>query len=151
MKNIEKKTETKSLFERLFKKSQLKKPNKVAVIYLRNNGSAEPMEVESRKGFFSIENKTFHERRDCVYTLSKERLPLAIIKEWDIFPIGTKRWDDEPMREKFAELQDHTLRGIRHAELVKMGDTDKKQINMKQAILIIIAIVVVVAIYVGAK
>ena len=119
------------------------------MIYLRNNGIAEPMEVIAKKGFFTINNKTYHEKRDCIYTVTKDRIPLAIIKEWDIFPIGTKKWDDESMREKFSELEDHTLRGIRFAELVKMGDSDKPKLNMKQIILIVLGIILVLAIVIG--
>jgi len=148
-KKVKKEKKGVSLFEKLFKKSLLKKPDKVAVIYLRNNGIAEPMEVTSKKGFFTINNRTYHEKRDCIYTVTKERIPLAIIKEWDIFPIGTKKWDDEPMREKFSELEDHALRGIRYAELVKMGDHDRPKLNYKTMILIALGIIIVLAIAIG--
>ncbi len=125
---------------------KLKKPNMVAIIYLRNNGIAETGEVESKRGFFIISGKTYHENRDCIYTIigkDRERIPLAIIPEWSLIPLGTKRWDDKPMLEKFAELQDHTLRGIRHAELVKMGDkSDSKSMTTKQIILLVLACIV---------
>ena len=137
------------LFERLFKKWKLKKPGMVAVLFLRNNGMADFMEVESKKGFLNVEGHVYHERRDCTYTTTKDRYPLAIIPEWSLIPVGTKEWEDKTMITKFAELQDHTLRGIRHAELVKMGDKDKPKINSKAAIGIGIAIVVGLAILVG--
>ncbi len=106
---------------KVFNKDKLKKSNRVGVIFLRNNGKADLMEVITRNGFFAIEGKTYHENRDCVYMLTKERIPLLIQREWDIIPLGTKKWDDEPMREKFAELEQHVLKGIRAAELVKSG------------------------------
>ena len=145
------KNNKKSLFEKLFKISKLKKPNTVAVIYLRNNGIAEPMEVEVEKGFFNINNRTYHADRECIYTVTKERKPLAIIKEWDLTPIGTMKWDEKSIQEKCAELQDHTIRGIRNAELVRMGDKDKVKVNTKAAVGIIILIIVVVAVIYGYK
>jgi hypothetical protein len=127
-------TKEKSLFGRMFKKDKLKKPKKVAVIYLRNSGIAEPIEIETKKGFFNIDGRTYHERRDCTYTVTKDRIPLAIIREDDLIPMGTKQWEDKTLREKFAELQDHTLRGIRHAELVKMGDKDRGNVDLRKII-----------------
>ncbi len=112
----------KGLWEKMWRKNRLKRPEQVAVMYLRNNGTAEPMELETKQGFFNIDGKTYHVNRDCTFSLSGDRIPLAIIPEWSLVPMGTKRWDDRSMLEKFAELQDHVLRGIRHAELVKMGD-----------------------------
>ena len=49
-KNLEEKTEKKkqSIFEMNFKPGRLKETNKVAVIYLRENGIAEPIEVKTR-------------------------------------------------------------------------------------------------------
>lgn len=125
-KKKKKEKKKKSLWESLFKKSKLKKPNTVAVIFLRNNGIAEPMEITTRNGFFNIYGKTYHENRDCVYSLTKDRIPFVIIPEWSLIPLGTKRWENKSMLEKFAELQDHALKGIRHAELVKMGEAGEK-------------------------
>ncbi len=136
-----------TLFERIFKKNKLKKPNSVAVIFLRNNGVAQPMELETKNGFFNIEGKTYHENTDCIYTIKdKERTPLAIIPEWSLLPLGTKAWEDHSMQEKFAELQDHTLRGIRHAELVKMGDKGDVKLNAKSLIGLGILAIIVIAV-----
>ncbi len=129
-----KKKNKKHWWNGLFKEKRFDNPSRVAVIYLRNNGVAEPIELETKRGFFNFNNKTYHERRDCLYTTKKERIPLAIIPEWSMIPIGTKRWDDQSMLEKFSELQDHLLRGIRHAELVKMGEKDVGKIDAKKAI-----------------
>jgi hypothetical protein len=122
-----------SLWSKIFNPNKLKKPNQVAVVYLRNNGMAELKVVESKKGFFSINDKTYHDRRDCTYITGKERIPLCVIFESDMLPIGKKEWDDREIREKLSELQDHVLRGIRHAELVRLGEKESK-INMKQII-----------------
>jgi len=123
------------LWDRSYPNSKMKKPNNVAVVFLRNNGIAELLVLESKRGFFTINNKTYHERRDCTWITGKNRMPLCVIFENDMLPIGKKEWDDKELREKLAELQDHVLRGIRHAELVKMGEKDRPNINVKQVII----------------
>ncbi len=142
----EKKKEKPNLWSRAFRKSKLNKPSKIAVIYLRDNGTAETMEVDSMRGFFNINGRVYHEDRDCVYRMNKEKYPLAIIPEWNVIPIGRKEWEDKPMQEKFATLQDHVMKGIRHAERVRMGEGDYKKINIKSAIGIGIIAIVVIAI-----
>ncbi len=120
--------------EGLFNAKKFKRPNRVAVVYLRNNGIAEPMQVDTKDGFFSINGKTYHERKDCVYSLHKDRIPFAVIPEWSMTPIGTKRWEEQTMHEKFNELQDHLLRGIRHAELVRRTGSGMGGMDMKKMI-----------------
>ena len=132
-----------------FGKKSLKKTNKIAVIYLRNNGNAELLEQEPRNGFFSINGQTYHERADCIWTVTKDRLPMAIIREWDIIPIGTKRWEEEDMREKFAQLEEHVLKGIRHAELVKSGGFSDSKITPKQMIMWGIIAIIAIAVLVN--
>ena len=127
----------------------MKKNNKIAIIYLRNNGNAELLEQEARNGFFSINGQTYHERADCVWTVTKDRLPMAIIREWDIIPIGTKRWEEEDMREKFAQLEEHVLKGIRHAELVKSGGFSDSKITPKQMIVWGIIAIVAIAVLIN--
>ena len=136
-KPIEKQKEKKiqNWWSKHFNKDRFKKPNRVGVIYLRNNANVELSEVEISNGVFTINGKQFHEDRSCVYTLTKERIPLIIIREWDMIPIGTKKWDDDPMKEKFAELEQHVLKGIRAAELVKMGGGLESKLTTKQIIL----------------
>lgn len=136
----------KTFFDRMFKKNKLKKPNMVAVVYLRNNGNADFIEVESKKGFFNINNRSYHERRDCTYTSSKERTPLCIIMEDDLIPIGRKEWNDSPYRYKCAELQDHVLKGIRHAEQVKVEGRETKPMNMKTVVVWLIIGVIAFAV-----
>ncbi len=136
----------KGLIERLFNKNRLKKPSMVAVIYLRDNGIAEAMEIETKRGFFNIGERTYHEDRDCIYTISKERLPLAIIREKDLIPLGTRRWEDQDLISKLSELQDHVLRGIRHAELVKMGGGEGLKLNKKAIVGAIIGVIILIAI-----
>ncbi len=139
----------KSLFDRLFRRKKLEKPEMVAVIFLRNNRKAEFIEVQPKKSFFEIDGKIYHEDRDCIWTISKEGLPLAIIREWDMIPIGTKDWETKPIQEKFAQLQDHTIRAIRHAEIVRLGEQDGKKINPKIVIGLIIVAIVVFALFKG--
>lgn len=117
-------------------KKKFKNPNKVAIIFLRNNGNADLLQKKAKNGFFTIHEKQYHENNDCTYNVTKDRIPLAIIREWDIIPLGTKKWEDQTMREQFAQLEDHVLKGIRNAELVKSGGggLDSK-ITTKQMIL----------------
>lgn len=146
----EDKKDKKGLFGKLWKKKKLNKPNKVAVMYLRRNGNAEAIELETTKdGFFNVNGKTYHDDRDCIYTITKERLPLAIIPEWSVTPIGRREWEDKPMQEKFQTLQDHVMKGIRHAERVRMGEKEGGKINLKTAIVLGIILIVVVAVIVG--
>ncbi|HEC39518.1 hypothetical protein LCGC14_0538290 [marine sediment metagenome] len=131
-----KKKKENNLWSKTFNKDKLKKPNKAGVVYLRNNGNADLMQVNTVNGFFSIESKIYHEDRDCVYTITKDRTPLLIVREWDLIPLGTKKWEDEPMRKKFAELEQHVLKGIRQAELVKSGGAGiDSKLTPKQLIL----------------
>ena len=147
-----KKKKDKSLWGRAFNANKLKKPNKVAVLYLKNNGKAVPLELEVRDGFFHIEGKIYHENRDCMFAITRERIPLAIIQEWSLVPIGTKDWDDKDIKEKFTEVQDHALKAIRHAEAVRMGFNEKPAISPKAIILGLIALVIAGAViypYIG--
>lgn len=137
------KKKEKTFWGKVWNRKKLKKPEQVAVLYLRSNGVAEPIEVETKNGFFNIANKTYHVDRDCIYNMTKDRTPLAIIPEWSLIPYGTQKWHDKAMLEKFAELQDHTLRGIRHAELVRMGDDrGGAKMNAKAIIGLIIAAII---------
>jgi len=123
-------------WSKFINKKKFKNSNKVAIIFLRNNGNADLLQKKAKNGFFTINEKQYHENNDCTYTVTKDRIPLAIIREWDILPLGTKKWEDESMREKFAELEEHVLKGIRYAELVKSGGggLDSK-LSTKQIIL----------------
>ncbi|KKN65817.1 hypothetical protein LCGC14_0477530 [marine sediment metagenome] len=122
-------------WSKMFKSKNFEKPKLIAVLFLRNNGRAETMQLEAKNGFFNIDKKTYHERKDCTWVVGKDRIPLAIIPEWSLIPLGTQEWQDKPMLEKFNELQDHTLKGIRHAELVKVGGFDTGNFSTKQLIL----------------
>jgi len=141
----------KTLFEKLFKKKKLNNPNKVAVIYLRNNRTAEPIEVETKNGMFQINGKAYDERKECIWvTTTKERYPLAVIHEDQIIPEGTQEWNEKSIQEKFAEFQDHVIKAIRHAELVREGYKDKKlNLTTKQIIGYIIGAIIVTAIAVS--
>lgn len=136
-----------SLWSKVWKKNKLKKPKSVAVIYLREDGSAEPMEVQTRRGFFEINGRTYHERRDCTYTLvGKERFPFAIIPEWNLTPLGTKEWNDREPQDKCSKLQDHAMQGIRHAERVRLGEKmGGMQMNTKTIVVLGIVAIIVIA------
>jgi len=145
----EKNKDNRTLFQKLFKTNKLKKPNKVAVILLLNNGRAEIMELESKYGFFTINKKVYHEDKDCIYTIGKERYPLAIIPEDNLTPIGTKKYYERSLQEIGQTLQNHIMKGIRHAEIVRMGEKDGGKLNVKTAIAIGVIILIIVAVVVG--
>ncbi len=150
--NKEKKKESKKeWWNKIFKdKNKFKKTDKVAVLYLRENGNAEPMDIDVKNGFFNINEKTYHERSDCTYTVGKDRIPLAIIREKSMTPLGKSQWEDRGMQEKYFELQDHLLKGIRHAELVKMGGGEGVSPNLKKWIAGGLGLIILVAILLGA-
>lgn len=137
-------------WDKAFNKKRLKKSGKVAVLFLTNNNGAIPMELEPKNGFFTIKGKSYHEREDCSYSMTKDRIPLAIIPEWSLIPLGTKEWEDRAPREKFLELQTHAMRGIRHAELVRLaGEKGEGKINVKMLILIGIGLVIAFSVWQG--
>ncbi len=138
-----------SLWSKHFTKDKLKKSNRVGVVYLRNNGNVDLLEVETKNGQFTVNGKGYHEDRHCIYTVTKERVPLMIIREWDLIPLGTKKWADDDMREKFAELEQHVLKGIRQAELVKIGGGSDSKLTTKQLILWGIVAIVGIAILIN--
>lgn len=146
---VEKAKKPKAFWERFWRRNKIEREGYVAVILLKEDGNAETVEIKTKKGFFEINGKTYHERKDCTYTMGKERIPLAIIPEWSLIPYGTKPWHDREMLEKIAECQDHCLRGIRHAELVRMGDKETMKINARQVILMLIGVVIVGAVAVN--
>lgn len=139
-----------SWWTRTFNKKKFTKPDRVGVIYLRNNGNVDLFQKETKNGFFSVGNETYHINRDCVYTLTKERIPLLIQREWDLIPLGTKKWDDEEMRDKHKQLETHVLKGIRNAELVKGGDGESSPMTLKQGILWGLGAIILIAVIMQA-
>ena len=141
----------KGVWDRAWKKRKLEKAKTVAVLFLRENGRASPMEIKVENGFFNIEKKSYHERRDCTYIMeNKERTPLAVIFEWSVTPVGHKSWYDRSIQHTFAVLQDHVMRGIRHAERVRSGESGGDgRINTKTAILIGVGVIIVLALVLG--
>ena len=132
----------KNIWNTAFKNKNLKKPSTSAVLYLRNNGTAEPMEVKTKRGMFQIDGKFYHEKLDCKWTMGKSRTPLAIISENKLVPVGKPEYYQRDSEEKLAELQDLVVKGIRHAEIVRMEGETKSKINPKVAVGIIIALII---------
>lgn len=142
-----------SLWDRFFNRRNLQKPNKVAVLYLKTNNSAQTIELESNKGFFTFEGKTYHEERDCIYNLGKDRIPLLILEEDGLIPKGNADFyknlaQTKEVERKCARLQDITLNAIRHAEIVRMGgDNQGLKLNTKAIIGLGIAAIIGFAIF----
>ena len=149
-KKVKKEKKKKGLWEKAFNTKRIERRGKVAVLLLKDTNRAEPLEIKSRRGFFVVNDKLYHEDRDCVYTMGKDRTPLVIIPEWSLMPIGNKNWEDKPMLEKFSILEDHVLKGIRRAELVRQGDKDISQpADIKKWIVGGLAFMVIAAILKG--
>lgn len=150
LEDIEKKDEKKSqsFWSKIFQKEKLKKPEDVAALYLRENGVAEPMIVhpDEKSGFFHINNRQYHPRRDCKFIIGKDKTPLVIIPEWKLTPVGTKEYDDLPIEQRLSDLQQHTIEAIRHAEIVKMSGEDGIKPNWKVIIGIVIGGIILLAI-----
>ena len=150
VKSKEKKVKVeKKWFERLFNINKLQKTNKVAVVYLLNNNLVEFYELDTQDGKFSVNGNHYHVDKDCIYTTKKDRIPFMVVREWDIIPLGTKKWDDETMRIKFSELEKHVLRGIKNAELYKVGDNAPFKMTGKQMILWGLAALVIGAVVIN--
>lgn len=134
----------KKWFKKYINKERLQKNKKVAVIYLRNIGITEFFELESRDGMFQVNGRIYHESKDCIYRLKDENIPVAIIPEWSMTPIGTRVEKDRGLKEKFAEYQDLVLKAIRYAELSRTGGADfaDKKFNVRQVILYVILAIV---------
>jgi hypothetical protein len=133
--------ESKSFWSKIFKKEKVKKPESVAILYLRNNRNAEAMYLIPKDGMFDINGKKYHQRKDCIYSITKDKIPLAIIPEDGLIPIGTSEYNTLPIETKLSELQNHAINAIRNAELVKMEGGESKM-NMKMVIIIVIVAIV---------
>ena len=144
-----KKKPKRGLFERSFNSERLKKNSKVAVVYLMNNRLADFKEMEAINGEFVINGNKYHTDRDCIYATKKNRIPMAIIREWDLIPLGTKQWEDEGVRKQFAQLERHVLQGIKNAELYKVSGQGNVNPNLKKYILMGIAAIVGIAVLVS--
>jgi hypothetical protein len=144
------KKKKKGIWSKSYNEKKLIKKHKVAVLYLTKNGEARPLELEPKNGFFTIKGKAYHEREDCTWVMGKQRIPLAIIPEGEIIPMGKEQWQEKNIKEKFLEVQTHAMKGIRHAELVKLsGEENKGGITAKGAILIGIMVIIGIAIWQG--
>lgn len=132
------------IFSSFFKKDKLNKPQKAAVLYLRDTGVGEPLIVEAKNGMFEVQGKPYHVREDCKYTLiiGKEKIPLMVQRECDLHPLGTKKWEDLPLEKKVAELQFMAVKGIQHAEIVRAEGGGSK---LDTKTIVIIGIVLIVA------
>lgn len=133
----EKKKPKVKIWEKWFKKKNLEKPQMVAVVYLRKNNTAETLEVDTKKGFFEIDGHVYHTERDCMYSIGKERLPFAVIKEEGLIPEPNKDFYENLKKlngfERMCEtFQHHVIKAIRYAELVKMsGEENKMKLDPK--------------------
>lgn len=146
-------TETKDkkqgIFAKLLNRKKLKTPDTIAVLFLRINGTAEVIYKEPKLGIFEQSGRTYHVLEDCRYTMSlgKETLPLCILPEKSLTPLGTGKYYDQDLQERVAELQDLCIRGIKSAELVKLEGEKKPGMNPKTVIIFVILAIIGFAFY----
>lgn len=134
-------------WRKIFPKKKVAAPNRVAGIYRRLNGTAEPFIAETKNGMFNVGGKTYHELQDCRYTLTigKERLPFIDVVEDKLIPEGNHNYYvelDSKIQQIIAEHQERAIKAIRHAELVRLAGEDKPKPNMKLIIIIIIVAII---------
>jgi hypothetical protein len=151
-KEMSKNKKDNTFWDKTWNKRKLEKPQKVAVLYLRRNNSAQGIEVDTQKGFFEIESKTYHVDRDCMYRFGKDKLPLAVIQEDGLVPTGNADFfqrlkDVNAFERKSAEYQDLVLKAIRHAELVREQGRNGPGVNPKVVIAIVIVAIIAFAIF----
>lgn len=139
-KKMDEKNKKKSIWASMWPRRKLEKPQKVAVLYLRLNGSAEDRIEDTRKGFFEIDGKTYHVQRDCQFRMGKDRIPLAVIEEEGLIPRGNhefykKLQQDQAFQKMVAKYQNDCITAIKNAELVRsLEDKAGSGFNIKVAI-----------------
>jgi hypothetical protein len=141
---VKMKEEKRNIWQKIFKRDKLKKPNMVSAIYLRQNGNAEPMYLSiDEKGMFNVNNKQYHALSDCRFNLinGKDRIPFVMIREEGLIPEPNNEYYAKDIEERCAQHQDLAIKAIRHAEIVRMAG-DEKKMNTKLVIgLVILGIV----------
>lgn len=124
----------------------------VAILYLRNSGYGEFKYVKPENNMFVINNKYYHQKSSCVYTIGKKRTPMAVIPEWSFIPI-TRNEHGELLGIDIQEAQTQAIKAMETVEIVRRGDDgDKKKGKSADAkTIIIIVIVAIIAIAVLPK
>lgn len=140
--------ESVKFWSKIFKKEKVKKPNRIAVLYRRINGTNEPLYTETNKGMIVIHDKTYHES-DLIRTsllVGKDRLPFYIIDEEGLVPEGSREYYEEikNIDKIIQEHQDLAIKAIRHAELVRL-EGENKPVNTKWIIGGVIAGIILLA------
>ncbi len=146
-----KKPKLKGVWDKVFNVKKLKKPDTVAVVLLRDNGNAEPLEAKAIRGMFNINGKVYHEREDCKYTLNYkgERTPFIVVHENMLHPEPNKEYYERGFQKRMADLQDMVTRAIKNAEIVKVEGDSNSKINPKLLIAGAIGLIIMFALFQG--
>ena len=128
------------------------KNGEVAVLYLRNSGHGEFKYVKPENNMFVINDKYYHQKEACVYTIGKKRTPLAVIPEWSFIPI-TRDKHGELLGVEMQEAQTQAIKAMETVEIVRRGDdgSNKKKKSADAKTIVIIVIVAIIAIAVLPK
>ena len=154
VKDIKPEKKDKTFWEKFFNNKKVDKPNTVAILLLRINGEATPLYREyDEEGMFRIDDikknpfaKTYHIRHDCIHRIKikKDTIPLCILPEWSLVPLGTRLYWEMGVERRGMEAQEEFLKAIRAEEVVKQDESLKKKSAVSgKTIWIFIAIVVI--------
>lgn len=145
LEDLTKENKKSDLWAKISDKNKLKKPGEILVLYGRENGELEPMVMQPKNGFFNIDGHSYHERKDCVFRITKDKIPVAIIMSWKLYPVGTKGYDDIPEEQRLQEMQYHVVKAISNAELVRMGEGTGKKLNAKWVMIVVVGLIIAFA------
>ena len=117
------------------------KKNRVVVLMLKTNRDIEYSIVDIVSGFVKVKDYYYNARADCVWRDNMTKLPMLVLREWDMQPVGTKDFEQVVKEGRYTSPQKVLINFL---EMHKFVDTAKKQISGKMVIFIIIGIVVVI-------
>jgi len=115
--------------------------NHVLIIFLRRNREVELKYMEILNDMIRIEDKYYDARVDCYYTYGKSRVPVLVIPEWSLRPIGTADYQRVVARGETTDLQDITIKA--HERMEASG----KKMKISPQAIVIFVLLGIVAIY----
>ena len=104
-------------------RNQLKtiaKKNKVLVILLRRNRTAEAKIVKIDQGFIIVNGKVHNLGPDYIF-LWEGKTPCIVLPEWDLNPIGTEDYYKAVEDNRVADPQTIIIRAMRNVDKLQLG------------------------------
>jgi hypothetical protein len=123
---------------------KLGKKNKVMVILLKRNRSAQPLITDIKDGFVAINGIPHNCSMDFMF-LWKDKYPCIVVPEWDLNPIGTEDYYKAVADKRVADPIAVAIRMIEAKEkLMKTSGFG----GLSATVWVIIVLVVIAIIYV---